>query len=496
MTRRGLAAGLATLAIYLAAVVGPFSLLSHGTDLTDLGKLTNHQPLAAGMITASLTALFVLYGLALLNVARNGRFSVLCALGFTALFSLTLIFLYPAMAIDVYNYAVLGHVAWYYHVNPLITPSSEIAGDSFITYAGSWADTTSPYGPIWITVTMLDAMLAGSNVVLAVLILKAIEAVAVVGTAAVLAFAFRDRGPRSSAFAAILFGWNPLVQIELVGNGHNDGVVTFFLVAGLILLARNRTVSGALGIGASVLVKYLTLGAIPLLFLATALQSRHSPRIGWIRFAASAAALLALVVGSYAPFWAGPPILQRIQAVDSNYLSSLPALIILLVPDTVHWLVYPRLLLLAAVGLWQANALRTGRASLARATFEVLFATVIVATHFAGWYLALLVAVAVLTGDRWVQIRMVAFTFATTLTTPLWAYVWWWSQDWMSMTTIHLLVVPLTFVPPLGVALLASQWPRNVARQHAGKRRSYLDSLYFEIRNAYITARSAVGSSN
>ena len=546
MPWRVLALGLAIEAIFFAAVVGPFSLLVHGTELTDLGKLTDYQFSAAVLITMGLVALFVLYIAALLTIssvaAREQRPNVVArasaggltrrrgvstigrrverkatpeardlkllfgtdrrhsalpsiVLGLTALFSLTLVFLYPVTAIDVFNYAVEGHIAVFHGVNPMVTPPSNVSSDPFVSFAGSWVDSTSPYGPIWIILTQLDALVTGSNVVLAILALKALAAVAVVATTYLLATAFLPRGPLASALAAMVFGWNPLVQLEMVGNGHNDAVMAFVLVAGLVLLTKKRPILAAAGVGVSVLIKFLTLGVVPLFLLAEILAPARSHRLRVARVAASTAVMIALAVVAYAPFWTGLATIERAQAVDSDYLSSIAALVILLVPDSINWLGIAKIAILAAVFLWQANSLRLGRANLAQAMFEVLFVTILIASHFAGWYLALLVAVAVLSGDRWIQARMVLFTFTTTLTTPLWAYLWYWNQDWMSMLTMHLIVVPLTFLPPLLVAVLAMARPRDGVPHRDRQPASYLDSLYVEIRNAYVSARSAAGSS-
>lgn len=504
MSRRGvllIALALTIEAIYLIAATGPLSFLAHGADLTDLGALTGHTPLAAVLVSAGLIALFALYAGALRLLRDGAKWffprsvdGTAIAVGFSALFSLTLVFLYPITAIDVYNYAVEGHVAAFQHFNPLVTPPSQAAGDAFVRYAGSWMTSTSPYGPIWIMLATLDARVAGANVVVAVLLLKALAAAAVVATTALLAWSFRERGPRASMLAAIVFGWNPLVQLEMVGNGHNDALLTFCLVAGLVLVRKNRPVLGALGVGVSTLIKVVTLGAIPALLLAIVLDAARPWRIRLARAAVSVVALIALASVAYAPFWVGPATLQRVQAVSGNFVASIPALAILLIPGAMQWLFYASLAFVGLVGLWQANALRRDPANLPRAVYEIIFATILVASHFAGWYLAVLVAVAALTADRWVQARTVVFTFGATLTTPLWAYYWFWNQSWLSMTTIHLIVVPLTFAPPLLIALFAMRRPGAGTRESAGSR--YLGAVYFELRNAYLNVRSVVGSSS
>lgn len=66
---------------------------------------------------------------------------------------------------------------------------------------------------------------------------------------------------------------NPLVIIELTGNLHYEGLMLFFFVWALRLLAINRWVLAALLFGASISVKL-----IPLLFLPLLLKN-----LGWIR---------------------------------------------------------------------------------------------------------------------------------------------------------------------------------------------------------------------
>ena len=447
-------AGLATEIVYFAATVGPLSFLQHGRVLTDLGKLTSSSPTAAAIVLVSLVALFAFYGVALRRIAASGEHATRLALLGTAIFSLTLVFIYPATAIDIYNYAVQGHVAVFQHLNPLVTPPAQAKSDPFVQYGGTWANSTSPYGPVWIFLTEADALVAGNNIINAVLGLKAVAAIAVVGTAGLLAWFQRSEGSRASR-AVVFFGWNPLVQLELVGNGHNDAVLTLLLIAGLIAMKKDRPVLGAIGFTLSLLVKSLAVGVLPLLFIQMLRMPGRTIRNRLLITIVSALTVVGMAVLAYAPFWAGSTTLDRIQAVDSNYLGSLSALAILLIPNSIHWLIYPRVAILGVVGISLVFLVWTRRTPLERAVFEIIFVTILMATHFAGWYLPVLVAVAALAGDGWSQARMIAFTFAATLTTPIWEYAWSWSQGRLSMEEFHLIVVPLVFVPTLGVTLLA-----------------------------------------
>jgi hypothetical protein len=82
--------------------------------------------------------------------------------------------------------------------------------------------------------------------------------------------------------------------------------------------------------------------------------------------------------------------------------------------------------------------------------------TILLANHFAGWYVPLLVALAVLAGDAVRQTRAAVLTFTTTLATPLWAYVWPANQPYLDLLTFHAILVPLTFLPPI---LVSIKWP-------------------------------------
>jgi hypothetical protein len=207
-----------------------------------------------------------------------------------------------------------------------------------------------------------------------------------------------------------------------------------------------------LGIGGALLIKILPIGVIPLCLLAAFLESAGSAWQRLTRLLISAAVLVGVVVLAYAPFWVGPETIHRVRQSDGDYLASIPALIVAYFPDGVDWLVFPRVVLAAAIALWLIYSLIAGRLTLETAAFEALFATILLSTHFSGWYLALLVATSVLTLDRWRERRAIVFTLTAMLTTPIWSYGWLWLQAWDITPQFLSFVVPFTFVPPLLLA--------------------------------------------
>jgi hypothetical protein len=107
------------------------------------------------------------------------------------------------------------------------------------------------------------------------------------GTALVLLRLLRRRG--LPAAYVLLFAWNPLVIVETAHSGHVDAMAAFFLVLALDLWESGRRVWAGIVLGASALVKYLALAALP--WLA---RRRH---------VAVALVLAAVVVIGYIPFW-------------------------------------------------------------------------------------------------------------------------------------------------------------------------------------------------
>jgi hypothetical protein len=501
--------------VYVAAVAGPLSLLTNGSRLADLGDLTGITPTAAALVTAGLVLLFGMYLAAFRSIASAGRLGSIVVVTGSAMFSSTLALMYPATAMDVYNYVVQGHLIAFDGMNPLLASPSAASNDPFTYYAGSWSGSTSPYGPVWLLLMVPIALAAGNSVVTAVLLAKCLAALGVVATTVLLLLHGRLTGTNGIT-AAFLFGWNPLVQIELVGNGHNDALMVMLLVVGIVMLtprlerrgpgsgARPRTARRApargsalafqgevadsvedgkkslitliaivaISLTASALVKYLTAPALGFALLALlAVPRRRGPArlIAPLVFLLVVAATVAI---TFAPFWVGPSVLQRLRDVDGNYLSSIPALIILIDRGAMGWLIYPRVAIVAAVVAGQAWRVVRRKTPLAAALFDVELAIIVVATHFAGWYVPLLLALALLSGRPRQIVQALSLTFATTLTTPLWAYLWPAEQPGLTLLGLHLILVPLTFLPLAVAPLLQARLAAGLATraQSAGDR--------------------------
>lgn len=96
------------------------------------------------------------------------------------------------------------------------------------------------------------------------------------------------RWNRQGAHLVLAYAWNPLLAIEVAGNGHIDIVGTLLLLVSAAALARRWRTTAAVGFGLAVAVKFLPIVLLPLY---------------WKRIRVRDAALaVAVVVLLYLPF--------------------------------------------------------------------------------------------------------------------------------------------------------------------------------------------------
>ncbi|NNC11054.1 hypothetical protein HII28_04060 [Planctomonas sp. JC2975] len=230
------------------------------------------------------------------------------ALGIPAVVAVALFFTTPTLSIDAYSYLSHGYLAATPGSNPYVDPSAFVAGTPYGEHllAAGWqaVHPQTPYGPVWTTIERLAFVASGGNVYAGILLVKLPVVLAVFGTALLIRrFLLRTRSDRALG-GTLLYLANPLVLIELAGEGHNDGVMAFFLVLAIVAAARRWAFLAVVALTFSVLVK---LNALPFaLPLAVALIAtrRSWSRLVW-EVGAGVILCASLTVGLMVPYWAG-----------------------------------------------------------------------------------------------------------------------------------------------------------------------------------------------
>lgn len=342
-----LGAGLVSLICY-AGLVGAFPLTAYynqphitpeSSKINDMGAITGYSPIAAISFVAVILLLFGAQFTALLAASRAQReddsaarrWSVRLIFGLPVIFALVMIWMHPVTTTDLYGYVARGYLSVHYHENPMITAASHLPGGYSVDRPAS------PYGPGWLLIAALFSWLSGENLLLNMLLFKAIAAISIIVALALVDALARRLYPERRLRIAVLFGWSPLLFFESAGNGHNDIVMIVCVLAAFALMQRGRSQAafGFLVVGA--VIKYVSAVFVPL-WLVYELRHRaltghmlieeRPPagfigRMSWLRraarqliaeldFGATARILApAFVIGAaitaaaYAPYWVG-----------------------------------------------------------------------------------------------------------------------------------------------------------------------------------------------
>lgn len=148
--------------------------------------------------------------------------------------SVLLIGAIPFHSSDLYGYLNRGFQQSVLHTNPYTTPIAAIPQwEHWPFLQNHWIYNPCPYGFFFAQLAQGLTALVGSQFLSAVLLFKAFNVLLVAGTAWFLYHLAERFGVRRPALALYLFALNPLVLLHALGNGHNDILMVFFMMASL-----------------------------------------------------------------------------------------------------------------------------------------------------------------------------------------------------------------------------------------------------------------------
>ena len=412
-------AALATLGcgLYWFALVRPYGLLTYIVQpLLDLGKIGGYGRADGWRFALPLVALWLAYALAA-NIAphvRSGRtLGAIVGVGTLGAVAV-LLWLYPITAADIFNYALYG-LMQHAGANPLVVPPRAAIDPSLLGYS-AWPDHPSPYGPLWQLLAWLVTALSGDRLLPGLLLFKGLLAAChLLNTWLVARITAAIGGARPGVaasigslrpgVAALLYGWNPLLLYETVGNGHNDGVMLVALLLALLALTGRRDALAAPLVVAAALAKWIGALWLPILALGWLPGAWYARR--WRAIGAAGLGMALLVGVCLGPFWAGGAALDGVRRQADLHTTSFGGLLMLEAAQRALPITSQELLDLIKRGALALVALtiliarpRDGSArEVARATFDVTLAYLLVgALWFQPWYLVPLVGLAPLVG--------------------------------------------------------------------------------------------------
>jgi alpha-1,6-mannosyltransferase len=318
--------GLAVLSalIYWFGLTQPYHLFDlYQQPLLDLRKLTEGYPEKLWPLVIEFVILFALYLTAWQIVRRTQTRSIwLIIIGSAIIFSVSLLFMYPYDAADIFDNIMHGRILSVYGANPFRDVAVQFPADPFLPYV-AWRKSISAYGPGWEIIAGLSARLAGNDLLTNVFVFKLVLAGFMAGCAGLIAAILRRLAPDRVLAGVVLFLWNPVVVYETIGQGHNDVAMLFWMLLAVWLLLQKRYTLTIVALLIGMLFKYIPVLFIPAA-LAIALRDLGTTRSRWRYLGVTAIVSIALVVLAYAPFWNGLETLS-ITRRTNLYTTSLPA---------------------------------------------------------------------------------------------------------------------------------------------------------------------------
>lgn len=170
---------------------------------------------------------------------------------------------YPFLSNDIFSYYMYAKMAYFYHLNPFNTAPMVLAGkDIFVSIAHN-VDSPYNYGPLFLLYSIIPMYILTINkIILYFFTLKILNGI--------LFFISGILLYKMSNFDKRIFGiWflNPFLLLEWLVNSHNDLIMAAFFIIGYYFLSKKKKIISILFILASILIKYISLIAVPFLFL-------------------------------------------------------------------------------------------------------------------------------------------------------------------------------------------------------------------------------------
>jgi alpha-1,6-mannosyltransferase len=209
---------------------------------------------------------------------------------------------------DVYSYAYYGRIWNSYGANPYVLTPKDFPYNALWTFTWpGWRGTPSVYGPLFTWVSVLTTGFVksiGSQIIG----FRLLAAAASIGTMVVVGRLVQRVRPERAVFAVAVIGLNPITVYQVVGGGHNDMLVAFFVAAAVSMLFAKRELAAAVYLALGMSVKASAIVPLILLIVAVAAVAEPARRLRLL-------AKFAVVVGGIwlilaAPFlqWTNPTL--------------------------------------------------------------------------------------------------------------------------------------------------------------------------------------------
>ncbi|PIY72387.1 hypothetical protein COY87_01240 [Candidatus Roizmanbacteria bacterium CG_4_10_14_0_8_um_filter_33_9] len=160
-----------------------------------------------------------------------------------------LLFSYPFLSHDFFNYMFDARILTYYGKNPYLFKALDFPADKWTRFM-HWTHRTYPYGPIFLILSLVPSFLGFGKFTLTFILFKATFIGLYIISVVLLS--------RLNKKWAVMFATHPLIIIEGLVSSHNDMVALSFAIIGIYFLYKNKNKWGRILFLLSLGIKYLS----------------------------------------------------------------------------------------------------------------------------------------------------------------------------------------------------------------------------------------------
>lgn len=167
-----------------------------------------------------------------------------------------LLFSYPFLSHDFFNYMFDAKIVTFYHKNPYFFKALDFPSDQWLRFM-HWTHRTYPYGPTFLLITLIPSFLSFGKFVISFFLFKLTFIIFYI-----IGVYYLKKIDNKNA---MILATHPLVIIEGIISSHNDLIGLSLAIVGIYYLTRNKFIHGRLLILLSAGIKYIS---FPILFFS------------------------------------------------------------------------------------------------------------------------------------------------------------------------------------------------------------------------------------
>lgn len=194
----------------------------------------------------------------------------------TIINTMILIFSYPFLSSDIFNYLFDAKIITHYHVSPYNHRPLDFPSDDWLRFM-RWIHRYSPYGPVWLGLSLIPSILGFGKFLVTFFTFKIFIAAFHLINSEIIFKTLKKINPQHAVFGMAFYAVNPLFLIEGVANAHNDIVFTSFLILPIYFsFAKKKEIWSYTVILIGILIKYISILNLPWFVLKTRFKKPES----------------------------------------------------------------------------------------------------------------------------------------------------------------------------------------------------------------------------